>query len=237
MNQSYDLIFLGVSKSATNSLFELLSNHPEIAQSYEKEYYNSINIDFYNLENFNITSKTKILLDGSVNTFSARNQDNIRRIKCNKLKCIYVIRNPIDRIISAFNIRIKEFKENNNIFPILFEDGELLYHKTLIYYLIYLSDINNLFSAELLFDDLFICKLNDIENSQKQIYDFLGIDNYKFKLKKINVTNSKDDKVIDFVNSHRDLINTICIQSLKSIKEIYKIDMDDLIKEVKEMEI
>jgi len=174
MNQSYyDMVFLGISKTASSSLFELLSKHPEIAQSYEKEYYGRLSYpgseeEIYDLEKFNITSKTKVLLDGSINSFVSRGQDhkNLKKIKkaVNKLKCLYAIRNPIDRIISAFNFRIQRFKQIGEVPELFDEKGELLYYKTLSYYLINFSDINNLFSIELMFDDVLLYKLNEIEN-------------------------------------------------------------------------
>lgn len=246
MNQSYDMVFLGISKTASSSLFELLSIHPEIAPSYEKEYYGRLSYpgsseEIYDLENFHITSKTKVLLDGSINTFIARGQDhkNLKKIKkaVNKLKCLYAIRNPIDRIISAFNFRIQRFREIGEVPKLFDEKGELLYYKTLVLYLLNFSDINNLFSIELMFDDVLIYKLNEIENIENRIYDFLGVDTNQInKLGKSNITYYKDHKTIDFINSNRELINKVSIQSLESVKELYKIDTDDLIKEVKEKE-
>ena len=250
-----DLVFFGTPKTATTSLFHMLSYHPEISTSDEKEYFNSLvkkdmskhlSVDYdipYDISVFNINHKTKVLMDGTSNLFTFVNEGLLDKIKAKtkveNIKCIYVLRNPIDRFLSSINFQTQLFESGDSYerFPNkqMFKDGKLIFNRCLLLWLIARSDINNLYSIETVFsrENMFICKLKDLKESQKKMYKFLNIDDtYHFDLPELNQTDHKDEATLKKVRDNRKFINRVCIQSLKSVKAIYNIDTDDLILDV-----
>lgn len=108
------LLIIGSMKCGTTSLFNQLAEHPEISPCKEKEpdFFSNQNIykkgfDFYqSLWNYS-TQNNAIALEASTNYSKAprvtNTPDRIYKVKSDSntnFKFIYVIRNPIDRIIS-----------------------------------------------------------------------------------------------------------------------------------------
>jgi len=107
--KKYDLVVLGLGKTGTTSIFEMLSNHPEICVSKIKEAITKLKSEASNLylERYfvGINEDTKVLLDGTPSPYITSEKietlSNILDHKwVGKLKVIYSIRNPIDRMIS-----------------------------------------------------------------------------------------------------------------------------------------
>lgn len=250
-----DLVFLGVSKSGTFSLYEFFKQHPQIAVSPTKEYLldkaihfekNNINfnVDEY-ISGFNITKNTKILLDGATNTsFPWMNPYTSILSKYFNIKYIHIIRNPIDRMLSFMNYRIqtKEYEEIEkqraigiNYFNV---DGSLRIEKSASF-TISNSDIASLMIAELLYGrkNIFIAKFKDIIKNPAMVFPFLDIVPFGKKLKHINKGVIHDEKITKYVRKNLDMIKKISVENLMRVQSFYNIDLSDMIKEVEERKI
>ncbi len=108
------LIIAGTHKSGTTSLFNHLSSHPQISPSKVKEthFYTPLRygkqIGTYQdyLAYFhNIKPNTKFILEASPSYFYGNSAlfGRIRNDLGNRLKCIVILRNPVDRLVSFYN--------------------------------------------------------------------------------------------------------------------------------------
>ena len=203
-------ILIGVQKAGTSSLYDWISQHPEVCGNIsvkdfpffinDKFYKNGLNYlsdifsSYYNGE--------KIIIHGNVQYFF--NSKSFERIKKDipNPKFILILRNPVDRLFSAFNyfkkmqlenekdlitasIKLRNERENSDDFVIrngltYIEHG--LYAKQL-------KEFFKYFNSE----QLHICFFDDlIDNNQhilKDLYSFLEINNsYMPKIRSMNQT-------------------------------------------------
>jgi hypothetical protein len=119
MKKNNYLLIAGVHKAGTTSLYTYLSWHPEVCASdikethffsddtYKKRYAS------YDLYFKTLSSNNKILLDASPEYFYGK-QTTINRIKSSiqKPKLIFLLRDPVDKIVSSFN-----HQKKNLLFP------------------------------------------------------------------------------------------------------------------------
>ena len=134
-----DFLIIGAKRCGTTSLFSHLPEHPSIAESHHD------NIGFFN-DNFHlgvnwyksffptIGYKKKIekeygkFLAFDVTTRYMENKstaDNIKKVKPG-IKIIVMLRNPIDRAYSQFNVSVKEKTEEINFDEAITEEMERL---------------------------------------------------------------------------------------------------------------
>ena len=106
MNNRY-LIIGGTEKSATTSLYEYFSKHPEIISSRKKEtdYFREKNVSekIYNQLYFDENSCNKLRLEASP-SYLGLYEDVIPKVKStlNNPKWVFMLRDPIDRLLSSF---------------------------------------------------------------------------------------------------------------------------------------
>lgn len=123
MKQHNYAIIIGAMKSGTSSLFRYLSQHPEIAGSWNKEpnfFCDTKNLqsgpDKYNRLWFLRSFGKKLLLEASTNyTKYPTFQGVPNAISSFKIDpyLIYIVRNPFDRILSHYNHLIKFGRQSN----------------------------------------------------------------------------------------------------------------------------
>lgn len=113
-----NLFIPGAAKSGTSTLHEMLNQHPEICMSYEKEPFFMIqndfekNMKFYEARyNELFKHKPDATYFGDSSTSYMLFPNFIKRTKKylkNDVKFIFILRNPVDRILSSF-LYIKSF--------------------------------------------------------------------------------------------------------------------------------
>ncbi len=124
-----NLFILGVQKAATTSLHEQLSEHPEIFSNVELK-----DIDYFARPELAVDPKASIakylkkyraekyILHSYVNYIIYPDSlDLIEKLTDKKAKYILVLRNPVDRAISAFEYWKKLGKEERNLEEAIFQ--------------------------------------------------------------------------------------------------------------------
>jgi hypothetical protein len=119
---SPNTFLIGVQKGATTSVYNWLSQHPEICapvalKDFEyftrKEYFTDKNLlnSFYK----EVYNYEEIIMQGSVHYIFF--EQALKRIKeyCSDAKFILILRNPVDRAISAYHYAVKFNYENLSI--------------------------------------------------------------------------------------------------------------------------
>lgn len=106
-----DFIILGAMKAGTSTLYEILKNHPEISFCKEKEpHFFSITTDWRNeTEKYHkLFNKEKGKIYGEASTsYSLYPECNLNiwhdiYAYNKKMKFIYIVHNPIDRVVSHY---------------------------------------------------------------------------------------------------------------------------------------
>jgi len=202
-------IIIGAQKAGTTSLFDWISQHPDVfGEMSMKDFPFFVNDNFYS-KGLNWFSKAfknwnneKIILHGYVNYiyFSKIASHRIYNDLGKNTKLIVVLRNPVDRAYSAFWQQKKVGKEDLKTFEEAIEaevdriksgNWEILADLTYInhgFYSQQLKPFKNIFDKNLkivVFEEM-------IENPHKiikDIFDFLNVDtNFTPSFKKLNET-------------------------------------------------
>ncbi|WP_425392918.1 sulfotransferase family protein [Ekhidna sp.] len=178
-------IIIGAMKSGTSSLFRYLGQHPSICLSQPKELqffsksgFNKEPIDY--LKNWKIKTHHKVLLEGSTNyTKYPSFSDVAYRIHTFEIdpKFIYIVRNPIHRLVSHYNHSIQRNR------PCTILDSHLINTSN---YNLQLNQYRKYFSKE----DIFIVDFDDLiletQSTINQIFLFLGLKEFKIQSNKIH---------------------------------------------------
>ena len=122
MVKQVNFIIIGAARSATTSISNLLAQHPEVSFSNPKEpqFFSNINWRDNISEYHNLFKKEgKIYGEGSTNyskhpSFNRNIHSDIFEYNAN-MKFIYVMRKPIDRIISHYNFAFERGYTNQDI--------------------------------------------------------------------------------------------------------------------------
>ncbi len=176
-----NLIVIGAMKSGTTSLHYYLHLHPQIAMSKEKE------LDYF-IEQKNwcngriwyeshFTGKAKVYGESSVNYTNFPQVRNVPRrmyYLVPDAKLIYVLRDPIERIISHYIHSYANGNENRSFAKaILHPEGEYLcrskYYMQLEQFLKYYPNSSILIINQ---EELYINRVNTLQ----EIFRFLGVD-------------------------------------------------------------
>jgi len=197
--------FLGMSRTATMSTWNLLKNHPDISVSVPKEFIriHSDDISNYIQKAHMNNMDVKVYLDGSPQIFTKRKKFErtileLKRQGFTEFKQLYSIRNPLDRVISVYNLnflhiirheypteRMGDMPINSNL--------EIDRNKLMISCKYLLNEYHFLRTVERYIgkDNIFLVNIDDIGNRQKEIYNFLGVDsNVEYSFMK---TNTKEE--------------------------------------------
>lgn len=197
-----DLMIIGAQKSATTSLFELLREHPKLAPckskepqffSHEKDWESKIK----SYEEKFLKEDGQIAFEASTSyaasPFHNKNVwQNIHDYNPNT-KIIYIVRNPVDRIVSGHRFLYRRgFIKQKNINKYLQDSS---YHIQLSKYHYQISPYIETFGKEnvlILFFEDFIENINLIKTS---ISDFLNINLNDFPVHTRHKSNTKEKRL------------------------------------------
>lgn len=122
------VIIVGVQKGGTTSLFEYLKDHPSIVPSVEKEvhYFDNnyeLGKEWYNKQ-FPIQSQCRYLLEAS--PYYIFHPHALSRIKqdLKNVKIITLLRNPIDRAFSHYQMEYRRGADTSSTFEIAIENEQ-----------------------------------------------------------------------------------------------------------------
>lgn len=218
-----DFFVIGPGRTGTSSLFHYLYQHPSISKSAYDElgffdvnyhlgfnWYRSLFPSIFN--RFFVKMKTKIFLTYDVTPSYVRRPWVAKRIKDNfpKSKLIIVLRNPIDKSYSTYNLYVKQAGEARTFEEVIKDDINKIsnwnvkskddeyfatkiensilargfYHEQLlVWYKLFSKDQILIISSEEL--------SGDTRNTMNKIFRFLNLPEYEIpNTKKINVSKS-----------------------------------------------
>lgn len=200
-----DFIVIGTQKAGTTALYHYLTKHPQIAMSSKKE------LHYFCQDDGSVGAHTYekyheyFVMDNN-KTEGEITPDYIGHIHCPKriyeynpnIKLILILRNPIDRAYSHWNMARNFFKEKHSFaFCVLLDAIKSLKSKlntniTTTYFRkgLYSFQINNYYRY-FKKEQLLILKYEDYTSDQEEqlkiIFEFLGIDSksYKFEFQEV----------------------------------------------------
>lgn len=240
-----NLIIVGAPKSGTSSLFNYLNQHPDIFMSDHKEPHfmiaNDCKIIDYKpwvksrkeyLNLFQQAGNYKIIGEGSVNYLTMAEQaiENIKKELPNEPKILILLRNPIDRAVSAYQHMKRSNPDEKRSFSQAISDSEenktfnhpLMLYKTSGLYAsnveAYLTNFKHV--KILIYDDFF----KNVKENMADVWDFLDVSPYdgieyseKFNVKKFQWKSSKLQKLFIRPNKMKKVL-TSCLPFLKNTK-------------------
>jgi len=218
-----NLFIIGVKKSGTTSLFNLLSNHPDICPCSEKEpnFFNSpIDIKDSAITEYHslFKSSAKYYLDGSVLYSTPGNgPETAERIFSYnpKAKLIYIVRDPIDRFESqhwhSYNRGFVQTKDINKKLSL----GD---NFDISKYFSNLKPFINLFKKE----NILVLSSEDLFNNpgyiKTQLSEFTGLDIDGF----LNEDRIYENRSKKWINKKYDfIVNSSLSRSLRNILPVY----------------
>lgn len=198
-----DFIVAGVQKAGTTALDLYLRKHDEIGMGKIKEihffdnekYFNNKKIDYREYHNnFDFTLGKKVY--GEVTPIYSWWKDSIKRISNynKKIKLIIILRNPIDRAFSNWNMEVSRNNENRDFYTCISENKPDGIQNRITSYKergFYYNQVNELFNY---FDksQLMFVKYEDFLREQEfylsMIFSFLKVsqNNYDYNFKKLH---------------------------------------------------
>ncbi|MBO6605849.1 sulfotransferase [Psychroserpens sp.] len=198
-----NFLIIGAAKSATTSLSEILSRHPDICFSHLKEPQFFSQPDWRNnLKKYhsNFKRKAKLYGEGSTNytkrpLFNPNICEDIYEYNAD-IKLIYIMRHPIDRIISQFIHLYNRGYETSKDLDALVKSNSNYIDTTRYFHQIdpYISKFGRNNVLLLFFEDFisYPQKTTDI------VCNFLNIDKVKIDSKVINQNKSFDRRVLHY---------------------------------------
>lgn len=237
------LVFLGMSRTGSTSVWAFFKNHPEVSISIPKEY---ITLEKNDLSNYIqkahfVNNNIEVLLDGSPNIFFKQKRfDNIlnslKSQGIDDFKQIYLLRDPIEMLTSRVNINIVRYTRGTIDKP-KFIDVNLNIIESgltdLSTFVLNEYDLLRRVEDSIGKENMFIVKLQEFESRQSEVFNFLGIDNsITYKFPKSNTTSSlgfsikhlkAKSKAIKWINNNLESLQTIIKENEEKRKERYGI--------------
>jgi len=210
-NERKYAIMVGAMKSGTSAIFSLLRQHPQVCPSlikeprfFVKEDYNSTRIDEYQLLwNCKAKAQIKFYLEASTSyTKLPRFPNAAERIKESGItaKFIYVMRHPLERIISQLNMSLAKNWDT-------YDENNMVHHSiiNISRYYFQIKEYYNRFEKE---DILLLCFedfTTDPTKTMDSICQFLGLSrDFKFDYNKVR----RHEGVLYTYNNKRILLYT-----------------------------
>ncbi len=217
-----DFLIIGAARSATTSISQILGSHPDICFSRIKE------PQFFCKENWreNITSyhslfleDAKIYGEGSTNYskypfFNKAIHSDIFEYNPN-MKFIYIMRHPIDRILSHYQFAVERGYTTNEINKEILANP--IYINTSKYYKqakLYIDKFGRNKIKLVLFEDY----KNDPKNTIELITQFLGIPSFSFTSKLLHTNKSQSGIIGHIKHDHPKTIFDYLKKGLHYIK-------------------
>jgi len=252
------ILFLGAPRTATRSLWSILSQHPEIARTRIKEpltYFSSMNRLMLDpksyLDEFKINYRTKVLLDTTPFPYHT-SLDLVKLIiEANDLeaKILYPLRKPCDRIYSSlkmlFVVKKRNFDRLRHItYPAFIKDNPLNFiPDKFLENIGWWLDTEILKSASKVTDEILVFRFDKFDFDK--IFDFvrlkpIRIENFIQTNKLLNEWNTltlpkiKVDTFFQDNTQTRNDFDKIFLSQLQTIREVYEIDLDDWISEIED---
>ena len=240
-----DFFIVGVQKGGTTALGHFLRNHPEVGMSHKKELHFFDNEKFFSKnykknynklhKNFDFNSNKKVY--GEKTPIYMYWDQCIERIwkYNNEAKLIAILRNPIDRAFSHWNMEIDRKKETADFKSCIkyeldrIKEGSYIQHRVRSYvdrgfYYNQITRIYRYFKK----DQVLFIKYEDFKNSQElslvKIFDFLKINN-KIKIKFAEVHKRKYHSKIS--KSEKNLLYEIYKDDITKTEKILDWDCSD----------
>lgn len=198
-----NFLIIGAAKSATTSLSEILSRHPDIcfSQLKEPQFFSDPNwraqVDDYHS---NFKHEAKLYGEGSTNytkrpLFNPNICEDIYEYNPD-MKCIYLMRHPIDRIVSQYIHLYNRGYENSKDLDTLIRTNSNYINTTRYAYQIepYISTFGRKNVLMLFFEDFVM----DPQKITDNVCQFLSIDRYQIDPKDINQNKSFDRRVLHY---------------------------------------
>lgn len=222
-------IIIGTKKGGTTSLYEYLSQHPQIARgTYSKEpnFFGKTEhfirgFKWYESQ-FSKTSVTKYLLDATTDytqegfLFVPERMNQVKE----KIKLIYILRDPFEKIESQhhqFLIDRDTIRPINECIDVRITESAK-YYKQLEKYLQYFNT-----------DDIHLISFNDIKNNNKKVLEevsmFLELETFEFDTSRIhNEKSSAVGQSFKWYKSLRGILRQLNITPLipQNIKDVFR---------------
>ena len=248
LNERIDFIGIGVQKAGTTALYHYLHKHPDISISKHKElhYFSNSGIDFQeeNMAGYKSYHQyfdwTKPGIRGEITPRYCYVKQCIPLIyQYNpSIKLILLLRNPIERAFSHWNMRLQKNEIGNATFATCLKAEMLRMNFENKFKSMPENDYirRGLYSEQLIriFDyfppqQVLVLKYEDFRENQLQnlhrVFDFLGVSgaNYKFEEKKVYhfpYTNEIDDFSLN-------LLNDIYTEEIEKVEKLLNWDCSD----------
>lgn len=247
-NHKLDFLVVGTQKGGTTALDNYLRVHPEIGLPEIKElhFFNNeelfskskVNYDAYH-KHFNFKSNKKVF--GEVTPVYMYWIDSCKRIwEYNpNIKLIFILRNPIERAYSHWNMQYERNDENLDFSTAIKEESKRN-KQTLPFQNKPFSYIDRGFYSEQIrrfkrfFDDdqMFFIKYDEFKSNQQQvlnsIFEFLNVnpDSYTFEFK--NVHSRK--KVTELNDTDHENLKAIFKNDIHEVERLLQWDCSDWLK-------
>lgn len=115
-----DLLIIGVQKSATSSVYSMLTQHPLIGKSFKKEvHYFDLNFSKSKLwykSHFGFAFSKKTFIDATPYYIFAPNAiENIHKYFGSSVKIVIIFREPTSRLLSQYKMEVRNGYEKNSL--------------------------------------------------------------------------------------------------------------------------
>lgn len=181
----YDYLFLGVQRTGTSSIWDILKLHTEVKVGRIKEISHAYLPDrplntWHITESFVPKKDTKVFLEGTPTLVLNSNYINGLKAHNNigNIKCIFTLRNPLSRMYSNVMYQAKRYYKFGDNLGENFLDGNEIIEPILtelVYDQFYNYDLLQRIDTNIGIENTLIIKMEDLTPSTKTICAFLGI--------------------------------------------------------------
>ncbi|MGM0582488.1 MAG: sulfotransferase domain-containing protein [Bacteroidota bacterium] len=228
-----DFLIIGAMKAGTSSLHYYLSQHPDIRMSTPKEihFFDEKNFSIEKIDKYceNFVKRKEEIVGTTPQSYSKTHKPNYenvpKRIKkyLPKIKLVYIVRDPIDRIYSHFKEQQSggyHTSQNINDYLRDINNSHLLMTSRYFYQI---SNYLKYFSKS----HIKVLTLEDLnKNPEKvlnQLFEFLDVDNLSIESLNLNIKNSSESK------NRKEFVTA---RIPKPIKNIYRNLISERIREM-----
>lgn len=231
----------GIYRSGSTSLWKFLKLHPEISVTIPKEYtwINGLNYNRYISKAYNILPNQTVLFDGAPGLFVEPDKfkqviESHKRIKAIfRTVFIYIYRkDSFNRTISMFNQNVKRYLRGRIPLPPYLNSDHTIKESSVTSKWIFFDDFKMLNQIEntVGLSNMFVVRLEEIEDKQDELYNFLGVSKINNKFPHVNATDDLPSsipqllikkKIVDRFLKRKSEIDDLIEKNEKLISERY----------------